>query len=138
MYVVFVLLDLRKAFDSVDHGILMRKINSLGFYCPELDWIRTYFNCRKQRTLWRGLLWMPDAVFCGVPQGSVLGPLLFLIFVNDLLRLSLNSEFRCYADDTSLYLAGHDPKELMDVVGRDLSVIDNWMETNRLFQRWAL
>ena len=77
-------LDIRKAFDSADHSILLEKVQFYGVADRELMWLKSYLTARKQQCLINGCLSSQSKLHCGVPQGSILGPLLFLIYINDL------------------------------------------------------
>ena len=79
-----VFLDIRKAFDSVDHSILLEKVQFYGVADRELMWFKSYLTARQQQCLVNGCLSSQSNLLCGVPQGSILGPLLFLIYINDL------------------------------------------------------
>ena len=100
-----IFLDLAKAFDSVDHGILLRKLERYGIRGMSLQLLSSYLSNRKQLTKYNGVESELKVIDIGVPQGSILGPLLFLLFIND---LPLITEFgvRLFADDTCHHLRG--------------------------------
>ena len=103
--VLLVLLDLSAAFDTVHHGILLRRLENLGIKSVALAWFRSYLSNRKQTVIIDGVSSDPEFLKCGVPQGSVLGPILFTIYVQplgDLLR-KYDCSIHFYADDTQLY-----------------------------------
>ena len=95
-----VFLDLKKAFDTVDHDILLSKMNLYGIQGTALDWFKSYLTNRTQRCLVNGSLSRVCSLKCGVPQGTILGPLLFLIYINDLPNCLTSCQPRMYADDT--------------------------------------
>uniref|UniRef100_A0A8C7QPM9 Reverse transcriptase domain-containing protein n=1 Tax=Oncorhynchus mykiss TaxID=8022 RepID=A0A8C7QPM9_ONCMY len=105
-YFAAVFIDLAKAFDSVNHHILIGRLDSLGFsnYC--LAWFTNYFSHRVQCVKLEGLLSGPLAVSMGVPQGSILGPTLFSVYINDVALAAGDSLIHLYADDTILYTSG--------------------------------
>ena len=100
-----VLLDLQKAFDTVDHCILINKLQALGFDTCSREWFRSYLTNRKQLVDIGGTLSPLQNVTCGVPQGSILGPLLFLVYVNDMCS-AVNCKLLLYADDSALIVPG--------------------------------
>uniref|UniRef100_A0A4W5JWS3 Reverse transcriptase domain-containing protein n=1 Tax=Hucho hucho TaxID=62062 RepID=A0A4W5JWS3_9TELE len=104
-YCAAVFIDLAKAFDSVNHRILISRLNSLGFSNDCLAWF-TYFSDRVQCVKLEGLLSGPLAVSMGVPQGSILGPTLFSVYINDVALAAGDSLIHLYADDTILYTSG--------------------------------
>ena len=101
LYTGMVMLDLQKAFDTVDHNILCNKLEVLGVHCTE--WFRSYLSDRKQYVCVSGKTSSEGLVTRGVPQGSILGPLLFLIYVNDM-SLSIDNDCKLilYADDSAI------------------------------------
>ena len=106
-YTGMVLIDLQKAFDTVDHVILLKKLEALGV--SSVDWIKSYLCGRTQIVNVNRVDSTPCDISCGVPQGSILGPLLFLCYVNDM-PISVDCKLLLYADDSALLVSGKDPK----------------------------
>ena len=100
-----VLLDLQKAFDTVDHGILLMKLESLGLHTDAVRWFRSYLSDRHQLVDVSGTLSSHAGITCGASQGFILGPLLFLIYVNDMSAVVKNN-FLLYADDSGILVSG--------------------------------
>ena len=98
-----VMLDVQKAFDSIDHFILLAKMGYVGMSPNVIKWFRSYLSSRKQYVVLNGVKSDIMEVSCGIPQGSALGPLLFAIYVNDLHTAVRQSRVQLYADDTCLY-----------------------------------
>ena len=128
-----IFLDFKKAFDTLDHSIMIKKLAKLGFDNNSSKIIENYLQNRQQCTKANGLISDSAPITCGIPQGSVLGPLLFLIYINDLSH-SLNS-LNCqhYADDTVLYIA-HNPHDVNveNTINKDLDNIAEWCVRNKL------
>ena len=101
-YAVSIFLDLSKAIDTVNHSILLSKLSFNGIQKPHIDWFKSYLNKRKQRVFVNGNISDTIPISAGVPQGSTLGPLLFLIYINDFTQSSDFFFMRLFADDSSL------------------------------------
>ena len=105
LYSCSVFLDFSKAFDTVNHNILLDKLEHYGFRGIAYSWFKSYLNQRTQIAAMNGVDGNELTINCGVPQGSVLGPLLFLIYINDIYQSSQILPFRLFADDPSILLA---------------------------------
>ena len=127
-----VFIDLKKAFDTLDHSILLRKCDRYGIVGKAGIWLTEYLRERKQSTLANGIKSKSESIVCGVPQGSVLGPLLFLLYVNELDKVCKHCKVLLYADDTVLYVSGNDQKDLAAKMQEDLDRYYDWCYTNRL------
>jgi len=124
-------LDLKKAFDTVDHSLLIRKLNSTGIKGKELNWFVSYLNDRTQAVKIGNSLSTFRQVQVGVPQGSILGPLLFILYVNDL-QMSVNCKIVMYADDTTLLFRSSDPASLQTHLDYNMEQISSWFFKNKL------
>ena len=124
-------IDLSKAFDTVDHNILMSKLENYGIRGTPLDLLKNYLSNRKQFTVVNGQKSGELPIEIGVPQGSVLGPLLFLLYINDLPYASLLLT-KLYADDTCLIFSAKTVDELQVVINREVNKIQSWMFSNKL------
>jgi len=119
------LLDFARAFDSVPHEHLLLKLSSLGINGQVLSWLRSFLTSRKQRVVISGVFSGWANVTSGVPQGTVLGPLLFLLYVNDLDSIIKNSTIKLFANDVLLYAPANTEQECCALQG-DLHAISNW------------
>ena len=128
-------LDLKKAFDTVDHYILLEKLKLYGVDTPSLSWFTSYLSNRKQCTCVNGFFSNERLMSCGVPRGSILVPLLFVIYMNDLKACSLSSYARMYADDTCRTASATDPEMLQFKLNHDLEILHSWLYDNKLSLR---
>ena len=130
-FAIGVFIDLSKAFDTVDHSILIKKLSHYGIRGNFLNWFKSYLCNRSQYIATDDSNTDYQTITCGVPQGSILGPLLFLIFINDLHKASsLNSII--FADDTSLFKSHKNIHTLFDLVNQELNKINDWFQCNKL------
>ena len=127
-----VFIDLRKAFDTVDHTLLIAKLKNTGFSAPVINWFTSYLSSRTVVTSINNFTSTPKPVTVGVPQGSILGPLLFLIFINDLPQCLKHCKSILYADDTLLYYPARSENELQDKINEDLDSLSQWLNNNLL------
>lgn len=129
LYTGMVLLDIQKAFDSVDHSILCKKLSAIGV--GSTAWFHSYLSQRRQIVNLDGVESDPMELICGVPQGSILGPLLFLCYVNDMPN-SVNCMMFQYADDSVLIVSGKDPKDIGISLSKNLESCNRWLIDNKL------
>ena len=124
-------LDLRKAFDSVNHQLLLERLYHYGFRGPLFTLLQSYLSSRRICTKLERKISNLYNVNYGVPQGSVLGPLLFLLYVNDLFYTS-KFETTLFADDTNLHLSHNDIDSLQTQAKHETIKINNWVNINKL------
>ena len=129
---VGVYLDLQKAFDTVDHGILLRKLHNYGIREIVLNWISDYLTNRQQFVTIGDNASDFDSVTWGVPQGSVLGPLLFLLYVNDIQNCAPDSCIKLFAEDTNIFVTGKSLEETINKANNSLLLLSNWFAANKL------
>ena len=126
------LLDLSKAFDLVNHNILLNKLQNYGLNDKSIKWFSSYLSNRVQQTHISGCLSSPGQVLSGVPQGSVLGPTLFLIYINDLSLGLNNTTADIFADDTTISAFNTSLESVVNALSVDLTSIDNWCKENNM------
>ena len=126
-----VLIDLQKAFDTIDHSILLEKMNCLGFAGKMIAWYTSYLTNRSFIVNVGKEFSSPGKLSYGVPQGSILGPLLFLLYVNDMPQ-AVNSELLLYADDTYLIYMGKNIQKIEEQLNSDFTSLCEWFIDNKL------
>ena len=130
-YTLGVFIDLSKAFDTVDHKILIAKLENYGIKGINLLWFKSYLENRKQFIQY-DISSTSYKSICGVPLGSILGPLLFLIYINDLHEASNILDSIMFADDTNLFYSHQNINDLFSTVNSELECINQWFKANKL------
>jgi hypothetical protein len=134
---ISVFLDLSKAFDTVNHSLLLEKLQFYNFSNSSLSLFKNYLSNRFTITKLNNSLSKKEKTTIGVPQGSILGPLLFIIFINDIGFLNLSSTLHLFADDTTISFSHAHSDTLVHKLTEDLNIICNWLKHNRLILNLA-
>ena len=132
MFTIGVFVDLKKAFDTLNHTILLRKLEIYGIRGVVQNWLADYLTNRTQYVNINGICSDKRLKTCGVPQGSVLGPTLFLLYINDICNVSKIFNIILFADDTNLFHTGLDIKTMCQTISYELSEINKWFQANKL------
>ena len=131
-YAVGAFLDFSKAFDTVDHDILLDKLDHYGIRGCALSWFKSYLSCRTQYITYGGSESNRQMIKCGVPHGSILGPLLFLIYTNDLCTVCKLPYQNYLLMTPTCFLVVLDATGIQDGVNHDLAIITEWLKANKL------
>ena len=131
LFTAMILLDLQKAFDTIDHNILLEKLMAIGFCDDTVHWFHSYLTDRAFLVSIENKYSSISKISCGVLQGSILGPLLFLIYVNDM-KQAVSSDLLLYADDSCLVFQHKHVTEIETHLNNDFSNLCEWFLDNKL------
>ena len=131
-YAIGIFLDIKKAFDCIDHALLLSKLDHYGFRGHINDFLQNYLSSRSQFTIINNTCSTTENIYYGVPQGSILGPLLFLIYINDIQYVTTNTELRLFADDTALFMHNRDLDILTENITHEMANVKDWFISNKL------
>ena len=127
-----IFLDLSKAFDTINHEILLNELYHYGVRGTLHDWFKSYLFGRTQQVDYNSSISNIESIFSSVPQGSILGPLLFIIYINDFSKCLKYSNNLSFADDTTIILSAKNNNLLFRNRNKELDNIDNWLIANKL------
>ncbi len=127
-----IFLDLSKAFDTIDHKILLSKLEFYGIRGVANTWFENYLSNRYQFVNFKNMLSSTSHIKCGVLQGSILGPLLFILYINDIIKSSSDLNFILFADDTSSLCSDKDPEILNRKLYNEIIKVQNWLIANTI------
>ena len=119
-------------FDTVDHSILLSKLKAFGVGSNSANWFKSFLNNRTQKCFVNGSLSASQTLTCSIPQGTILGLLLFILYINDPPNCLVNSHPKIHADDTHLTFASNDVAYLEENMNEDLTKITEWLSINKI------
>ena len=131
-YTGIILVDLQKAVDTLDHTVLLQKMECISFKESIIKWFQSYLSNRKFFSTLENVFSDAGLINCGVPQGSILGSLLFLIYVNDLPQALNETGSYLYADDTCIFYQDKDVEKIEKVLNKEFSSLCKWFIDNKL------
>ena len=127
-----ILINLQKAFDSINHDIFLKKLRIIGFSDHSITWFQSYLSNRKFTVNLENSFSEISSISCGVPQGSILGSLLFMIYVNDM-SMAVKCNLFLYVDDTCLVFQSKNVKDIEKQLKEDFANVRDWFVDNKVF-----
>ena len=127
-----VFLDLHKAFDTLNRKVLIKKLERYGIMDREFDWFISYFQNRRQFVVYKDEKSQVESVNYGIAQGSIAGPILYIIYMNDIVRCSDKLKFIMYADDTNICVSSPQLEDSINCLNGELEKVSNWLAINSL------
>lgn len=131
-YVAGIFVDLKKAFDTIDHHILLNKLEKYGIRGVVGNWVKNYLQNRKQFVQIGEHKSSFMELSCGVPQGSVLGPILFILYINDICNISKSLKYFLFADDTTILCCGKNEHQIIKTITAEINKLKQWFDQNKL------
>lgn len=131
-YAVGIFIDLKKAFDTIDHEILLKKMDRFDVRGVALEWLKSYISNRQQFVQIGQHKSQCLNITCGVPQGSLLGPKLFILYINDICKVSDILKLVVFADDTNILYSGNELQQLSEGAKKEMVKLKPWFDTNKL------
>ena len=125
-------MDLSKPFDAIDHTILLCKLKSYGVRGTAFLWFEDYLSGKQQFVSFQSNNSKKSFIKCGVPQGSILGPLLFLVYVNDIINSAPLLNYTLFADDTQIFCSNKNLDSLVETLNNELVKVSQWFKSNKL------
>lgn len=130
--VLVIFLDLKRAFETINRELLLSKLEEIGLRNNVLNWFKSYLSNRSQRVKYKNSISKELQIEHGVPQGTILGPILFVLYINNIVKCVNECKINMFADDTILYISGNDLNQMYITINRELAVINNWLCENSL------
>lgn len=131
-YIIGVFLDLKRAFETIDRERLLMKLKAYGITGVVLEWFKNYLKNRVQKTKINDCVSDSCDINIGVPQGSILGPFLFILYINDLPNILKFCKIQMFADDTLVYVKFQNPLQAVSAMNNELKLVTNWLKVNKL------
>ena len=131
-YTGAIYVDLSKAFDTISHSLLLKTLSENGVSGNSLHWLTDYLFSRSQQVSYLGTISASQPIYCGVPQGSILGPLLFIVYFNDAVKSITRSEVLMYADDTVIFCSHKNINTIKEKLELDFNSLGDWLYENEL------
>lgn len=129
---MIIFLDLKRAFETVDRERMIMKLNSMGIHGNELKWFKNYLSNRKQNTKFNDKISNDEDVPIGLPQGTALSVLLFILYINDIVKVPKFSDIVLFADDTTITIRERNIENVINMMNSDLNDIFKWLHLNKL------